>query len=155
MEQMGRHYPLTVYKLEDQVDVMLAEERLVAILASFFGGLALLLASIGLYGLMSYTVNRRTSEIGVRMALGAQPGNVTALILRDALWLVLAGIAVGVPIALAASSLVSGMLFGLSGSDPTMIALSATILLGVALFAGYLPARRASRIAPTIALRSE
>jgi ABC-type antimicrobial peptide transport system permease subunit len=127
----------------------------VALLSAFFGGLAVLLASIGLYGLMSDAVTRRRSEIGVRMALGADPGNVVALILGDALLLVLIGVAVGVPASLLASRLVTGMLFGLSPTDPTTICFAASILIAVALLAGYLPARHASRIDPMTALREE
>jgi len=155
LESMGHHYPLSIQTLEERADLFLLQERLIAILSAFFAGLALLLASVGLYGLMSYTVTRRTSEIGIRMAVGAQPSDVLGLILREVMWLVLAGIAVGVAAALAASHLVSAMLFGLSANDPATIALSAAILLGVAIFAGYLPARRAAHIDPMIALRSE
>ena len=129
LESMGHHYPLSMQTLEERADLFLLQERLIAILSAFFAGLSLLLASVGLYGLMSYMVTRRTSEIGIRMALGAQPGDVLALILREVMWLVLAGIAVGIPAALAASHLVSGMLFGLSANDPATIALSAGILL--------------------------
>jgi len=155
LESMGHHYPLSIQTLEERADLFLLQERLIAILSVFFGGLALLLASVGLYGLMSYTMTRRTSEIGIRMALGAQPNDLLSRILREVMWLSLAGIAVGVPAALAASRLVSGMLFGVSANDPATIALSAAILLGVSIFAGYLPARRAVRIDPMIALRSE
>ena len=128
---------------------------MIAILSAAFGGLALLLSAVGLYGLMSYAVARRTSEIGIRMALGAQRGDILGLILREVTWLVLAGIGAGVAAALAASRLVSGMLFGLSANDPATIAVSASILFGVAILAGWVPARRASSIDPMTALRSE
>jgi predicted permease len=152
---MGNHWALAAATLEARADRFLSAERMIALLSTFFGGLALLLASVGLYGLMSYAVTRRTSEIGIRMALGAQRGNVLILILREVSWLVLAGLAIGIPVALAASRLVSGLLFGISATDPVTIASSAAILLAVALFAGYLPARRASRMDPMTALRCE
>ncbi|MCP5114884.1 MAG: ABC transporter permease [bacterium] len=155
VESQGHHYPIATRTLEERADMFLREERMIAILSTFFGGLALLLASIGLYGLMSYAVTRRTSEIGLRMALGAQPRNVQRLILREVIWLVSAGIVVGIPIAIGGSRFVSGMLFGISGNDPATIAFSAAVLLGVAVFAGYLPARRASQLDPMTALRSE
>jgi predicted permease len=155
LESMGHHYALKTQTLEERTSMFLTNERVVAMLATFFGGLALLLASVGLYGLMSYTVTRRTSEIGIRMALGAQRRDVLGLIVGEVTWLALAGIAAGVPLALAASRLISGMLFGMSPTDPSTIAFSTVILLGIAILAGYLPARRASRIDPMSALRSE
>jgi putative ABC transport system permease protein len=155
LESMGHHYPLKTQTLEERTSMFLTDERVVAMLSAFFGGLALLLASVGLYGLMSYAVTRRTSEIGMRMALGAQRRDVLGLIIREVTWLALAGIAAGVPLALAASRLIAGMLFGLSPTDAAPIAFSTVILLGVAILAGYLPARRASRIDPMTALRSE
>jgi predicted permease len=155
LESLGRHYSLRTETLEHRLDWTLRNERLMAKLSMFFGGLALLLASVGLYALMSYAVTRRTSEIGVRMALGAGRGDVLRLVLLEVMWLTLSGVAVGVPAALAASHLISSMLFELSANDPGTIAVSAATLSAVALFAGYLPARRASRIDPMMALRSE
>jgi ABC-type antimicrobial peptide transport system permease subunit len=141
--------------LDQRSAVFLTTDRMIAMLSVFFGGLALLLASIGLYGLMSYAVARRTSEIGLRMALGAQRSGVLALILKDVALLVLAGMAVGIPAALGSSRFISSMVYGVAGNDPLTILLSSSILLAVAALAGYVPARRASRIDPTIALRSE
>ncbi|PYT28627.1 MAG: hypothetical protein DMG57_14150 [Acidobacteria bacterium] len=155
LESMGHHYALKTQTLEERTSMFLTNERVVAMLATFFGGLALLLASVGLYGLMSYTVTRRTSEIGIRMALGAERRDVLGLIVGEVTWIALAGIAAGVPLALAASRVISGMLFGVSPTNPATIAFSAVILLGIAILAGYLPARRASRIDPMTALRSE
>jgi putative ABC transport system permease protein len=124
-------------------------------LSSFFGGLALLLASIGLYGLMAYSVSRRTREIGIRAALGARRTNLVWLVLREALALVLLEVAVGIPSALAANRLIASMLFGVSPGDLPTIAAVSLLLFASAAFAGYLPARRASRIDPVVALRNE
>jgi len=117
--------------------------------------LTVLLASIGLYGVMAYNVARRTRDIGIRMALGAAPGNVRWQVLRETLLLVLIGIAVGVPAALGVARLVRSMLFGLGLVDPIVIVSSAALLALVAALAGFLPARRASRVDPMIALRYE
>ena len=155
VESMGWHYSIRSQTLEQRADSIRSTDRIIALLSSFFGGLALLLASIGLYGLMSYAVERRTPEIGVRMALGARSSEVQILILRDVLWLVLAGLCVGIPLAWACSRLISGMVYGVTIDDPVTIALSSSILLIVSAVAGYLPARRASRIDPMVALRSE
>jgi predicted permease len=130
-------------------------ERLGARLLSAFGILALILAAVGLYGVMAYAVARRTSEIGVRMALGAQRGSVLRTVLRETMTLMLAGIAVGIPAAIAATRLLKSALFGLEPGDPATIATVTAILLGVALFAGYIPARRASAVDPVVALRHE
>ena len=126
-----------------------------ALLSAFFAALALLLASIGLYGLMSDAVTRRTREIGIRVAVGAQRQNVLWLVLRETLALALGGIAIGIPSALAATRLIASMLFGLSPSDLSTITSVSLLLLLVALLAGYLRARRASAIDPIVALRRE
>jgi len=125
------------------------------LLSSFFAALALLLASIGLYGLMSYGVTRRTREIGVRVALGAQSGSVRWMVLRETLALTLFGISIGIPSGLAGSRLIASMLFGLSSSDLSTIVTACLLLLAVAFVAGYVPARRASSIDPILALRTE
>jgi ABC-type antimicrobial peptide transport system permease subunit len=137
------------------IDGELVSERVTAMLSSFFAALALLLASIGLYGLMSYAVTRRTREIGIRVAVGAQRENVLWLVLRETLALALLGIAIGIPCALAASRLIAGMLFGLSSNDPSTTVAISLLLLAVAVLAGYLPARKASAIDPIVALRTE
>jgi ABC-type antimicrobial peptide transport system permease subunit len=155
VESLGHEYALNIKSIAQLVDGELVEERVTALLSGFFAALALLLASIGLYGLMSYTVTRRTREIGIRAAVGAQRKNVLWLVLRETLTLALLGIAVGIPTALVASRLIASMLFGLSPSDlPTIVTVS-LLLLVVALVAGYFPARRASAIDPIVALRTE
>jgi ABC-type antimicrobial peptide transport system permease subunit len=133
----------------------LVQERLIATLAGFFGVMAVLLACIGLYGLVAYTTTRRTGEIGIRLALGSTRTRVLAMVLKESLLLVFAGIAIGVPSALAASRLVANRLFGLGAADPLTIAGAAGVLLAVAAIAGLVPALRASRVDPMLALRSE
>ena len=148
-----------VHTLEQEMNAALVQQRLIAMLSSLFGGLALLLACVGLYGLLSFTLVQRTGEMGIRMALGARRGDVVWLVVSDALLLVATGIAVGVPAALAvarfASSQISGLLFGLEATDPFTIVTAAFALASVAAFAAYLPARRASRVDPMVALRAE
>jgi predicted permease len=141
--------------LSEQVHGQLKRERLIAQLVSFFGALALILACIGLYGVMAHGVVRRTNEIGIRMALGARSGNIAWMVLRETLYLVLAGLILGVPAALAGARLISAQLFGMSPTDPVTLVAAAVILTLVALLAGYLPARRASRVNPLNALRYE
>lgn len=144
-----------VITLNDQLHQNLSQERLIAQLVSFFGALALILACIGLYGVMAQGVARRTSEIGIRMALGARGGNIAWMILRETLYLVLAGLILGVPAALLGAHLISTQLFGLSPTDPLTLVGAAVVLSVVAMLAGYLPARRASRVNPLNALRYE
>jgi len=137
------------------VQESLLRERLMAKLSAMFGVLALLLASIGLYGLLSYGVASRRNEIGIRMALGARTRNVFTLILREAVLLVIVGLAVGIPLALYVSRFASSLLFELSPTDPLSLAIAGVMLLVVALVAGYLPARRATKVDPLVALRDE
>jgi predicted permease len=155
IESLGHEYALSTKTIPQVISQELMEERVTAMLSGFFASLALLLASIGLYGLMSYTVTRRTREIGIRIAVGAQRQNVLWLVLQETLTLALLGIAIGIPAALAATRLIATMLFGLSPSDFPTVATVSLLLLLVALFAGYLPARRASSIDPIVALRME
>jgi predicted permease len=155
VNSLGRDYTLAARTVDEEVNQALVEDRAIAMLSSFFGGLALLLASIGLYGLLSYSVSRRTREIGVRAALGAQRTTVIWLVLREALTLALLGVVVGIPAGLAASRLIASMLFGISPVDlPTLAAVS-LLPLASALLAGYIPARRASHTDPLVALRME
>jgi predicted permease len=141
--------------MEAQVDESLFVERLVASLSMLFGALATVLAAVGLYGVMSYTVSRRTREIGIRMALGAARTSVLWMVLREVAFMAGAGIVVGLPIAIGLSRFVQSQLYGLSPTDPPTLVLSAVILSGVAMFAGYVPARRATRVDPMLALRYE
>jgi predicted permease len=141
--------------LSEQVDQSLVQERLVATLSLFFGLLALLLACIGLYGVMSYDVARRTHEIGIRMALGASAPLVVRLVLRETLVWVALGVMLGLGVAMATTHWVESLLFGLKPRDPLTIGLAAAGLLVVAAIAGYLPARKASRVDPLVALRHD
>jgi predicted permease len=137
------------------LDESLFVERMVAALSVAFGGLATLLAAIGLYGVMSYSVARRTREIGIRMALGAERKSVLWLVLREVAAMILVGVSIGVPLAVALGRVVQGQLFELSAQDPVALAAAASILTLIALAAGYLPARRATRVDPMLALRYE
>jgi macrolide transport system ATP-binding/permease protein len=159
VQAVDKRLLVDIKTLSAQVDDSLVQERMISTLAGFFSLLALLLAIVGLYGIMAYSVTRRTSEIGIRMALGAERRDVLWLVLRETMILVMTGIAIGVPAALAvgrlAGHLVSGLLFGLTATDPITIAIAALLLAGGAAVAGYLPARRASRVDPMLALRYE
>jgi predicted permease len=137
------------------VDSNLRQERIIAQLSTVFGGLALLLACIGLYGVLSYAVTQRTNEIGIRMALGAQRGRVIGMILRETAVLIAIGLAVGVPASLASARLIQSKLFGLKPADPVTLLASLGIMIAVTVISGYLPARRASKVDPLIALRYE
>jgi putative ABC transport system permease protein len=137
------------------IDVTVLRERLLATLSGFFGLLALLLACIGLYGILSYSVASRTNEIGIRMALGARQRDVLWLVLREALLMIIAGVAVGLPMIWATTRLASALLFGLTPTDPVSLLLAALLMIAVAMVAGYVPARRATHIDPMAALRDE
>jgi predicted permease len=139
----------------EAIEGRFAQERLVAQAYVLFGGLALLVAAVGLFAVMSYAVARRVSEIGVRMALGAQRVDVIHLIMRESMTLVAAGIAAGLGAALASGRLVQSLLFGLQPTDLVTMALAVLVLLAVSTLAGYLPARRAARVDPMVALRAE
>ena len=149
---------LPVYEvktLEGQLDETLLSDRLVALLAGGFGLLATVLASIGLYGVMAFVVARRGKELGIRMALGAQPASVIWLVMREVLILLAIGLAVGIPSAMALGQLVSNQLYGIQPHDPWIAVATMLLLTGVSAAAGLIPARRASRIDPILALRYE
>ena len=137
----------------EQVERRFEQERLFAQACTMFGVLAMVVASVGLFGLMSYSVSRRTNEIGIRMALGAQRGQVMRQVLRESMGLVAVGVALGLVGAIGAGQLLSTILFGLSPSDPLTIGAAALLMVGVSAMAGFLPARRASRVDPMVALR--
>ena len=141
--------------LERQIDRSLLVERFIATLSTAFGVLATLLAVIGLYGVMAYTVARRTREIGLRMALGAVQGDVVWLVMREVLALVGLGVAIGLAAAWGLNRVVGSVLYGVSATDPLTIAAACAVLAFVALAAGYVPARRATRVNPVLALRYE
>jgi predicted permease len=154
--QVNTNLPLFEVKTEsEQIDRLLFQERLVARLSGFFGLLALVLACVGLYGLLSYEVSRRTREIGIRMALGGQPVSVLKLVLREGIVLAIVGAAVGIGVALCVMRYLTSMLYAVHTNDPpTMIAVAVLLTL-VALAACYIPARRAMRVDPMVALRHE
>jgi ABC-type antimicrobial peptide transport system permease subunit len=139
----------------EQIDRLLFQERLVARLSGFFGLLALVLACVGLYGLLSYEVSRRTREIGIRMALGAQPESVLKLVLRQGVVLAIIGAAVGIGVALGVTRYLASMLYNVHANDPVTMIAVAILLMLVALAACYVPARRAMRVDPIVALRYE
>jgi len=146
---------LSARSIGEQMAPLMAQDRATAQLAVVFGCVALTLAAVGLYGVLSYGITRRTGEIAVRIALGAHPGRVIAMILGETMGLVIAVLAVGGGLAYAASSLIGSRLYGVAPQDPLTMAMSTGLLLLVALVAAYLPARRASRLDPMTALRQE
>ncbi|MBA3886819.1 MAG: ABC transporter permease [Acidobacteria bacterium] len=145
----------TTRTLERQIQQSISNERMIATMSATFGILATLLALVGLYGVMSYTVSRRTREIGVRIALGAQRGNIAGMVVREALLIAAVGIAVGLPLAWWLSRYVESQLYGVTGHDLPTLAASAAALAIVSLLAAWIPSARAARVAPTTALRCE
>jgi predicted permease len=146
---------VTIATQMEAIERRFSQERLFAQAYALFGGIALLLASVGLFGLMSYNVARRTPELGIRMALGAARGRVLGMVMKESMLLVGIGVVIGVAVALAAARFVSTLLFGLSATDAATIAIAVVVLAGVSALAAYLPARRASRVDPVVALRAE
>jgi putative ABC transport system permease protein len=141
--------------MDQLISDSLARRRLNMILLGIFASVALLLAAVGIYGVMSYSVSQRTNEMGIRIALGAQPRNVLALILKQGLSLALIGMTIGIGAALALTRMMSSLLFGISPTDPFAFGAVAIALTIVALLACYIPARRATRVDPMTALRNE
>ena len=143
----------TFRPLAGEIDGALTQERLVAMLSGFFGALALLLAGLGLYGVMAYAVSRRRTEIGIRMALGAAPAGVVWIVLRRVAVLVCAGLVIGTAASLWLSRFVATLLFGLEPRDPATLMAAAVVLSAIGVMAGWLPASRAARIDPARVLR--
>ena len=153
LTRINRDITLSFRQLDEQVNSSLIQERIVAMMSGFFGGLALLLAALGLYGVTSYAVNRRRTELGIRMALGAGPGGVVGLVLRRAAILVTAGVIIGVISSWMLSRFVATLLYGLQPRDPGTMAAAALVLMAIAALAAWIPARRASQIDPARVLR--
>ena len=156
VQKIDKDLPVTdVAMMPDIIEASVAQPRFRTFLLGLFGAMALVLAATGIFGVISYSVSRRTNEIGIRVALGASRGTILRMVLRETLLLTFAGLAVGLPCALAASRLLGNMLFGISASDPATITIVAITLAVVAALAGYIPARRAMRVDPMVALRYE
>jgi predicted permease len=156
VQQTDRDLPIIdIRTQQEQIDATMQQERMFAALTTGFGVLALALASVGIYGIMAYSVANRTNEIGIRLALGAQPGQVRGMILRESGWLASVGVVVGVGGALALTRLVKSMLYGVQPGDPATLVGGSLLLLGVALAASWIPARRAAAVQPMDALRHE
>jgi len=155
LDALGHHYLYRAWTVDQVVGRQVVRERALAILSGFFAGLALLLASVGLFGLMSNAVARRTREIGIRSVLGEQRAAILWSVLREAFALVLAGVVIGIPCALAAGRLLAGFLFGVTTYDPVTLAAVVVVLFAAALVAAVPPARRAAGIDPIVALRAE
>ena len=158
---MDRSLPITkIDALTDLLDRTLTQERLIAQLSTFFGALAVLLAAVGLYGVLSYSVAQRTNEIGICMALGARGGSLLGMVMRETLLVVAMGTGLGVRLAIALARLIASRLYGLQPADPLTIVLASALLAVVAMLAGYVPARRAAarrpadRVAPRVTRRS-
>jgi len=144
-----------VIKMDERMSNAVAERRFQTLLLGFFSGIALVIAMVGIYGVISYAVSRRTHEIGVRMALGAQAGDVLRMVLWRGMSLTLIGVALGLAAALALTRVLKNLLFEVSVTDPETFALIALLFVGVALIASYIPARRATKVDPLQALRHE
>jgi ABC-type antimicrobial peptide transport system permease subunit len=156
IHSIDRTLPISnVTTLEEQVNQSYSTQTIIAQLSAFFGIVAVFLSSIGLYGIMSYLVNCRTGEIGIRMALGAGRSDVGWQVMREVVLWIVAGILIGLPVTLGGGRLVGTILYGLSGSDPFSLAAAVVVLSVAGLAAGYLPARKASRVDPMVAIRYE
>jgi putative ABC transport system permease protein len=153
---IDKNLPVTdIAQLPDVLNASVAQPRFRTLLLGLFGAIALILAAVGIFGVISYSVSRRTHELGIRMALGAQPGSVVSMILRETLALTLIGIAIGVPCAVAAARLVTHLLFNVAPYDPATLTLVSLLLVAVGALASYIPARRAMKVDPVVALRCE
>jgi ABC-type antimicrobial peptide transport system permease subunit len=146
---------LSMMSFGEQVARNFNQERLITRLTELFGALALILACVGLYGITAYGVARRTNEIGIRMALGADRRNVLGLVLRAAIFQLGLGLAIGIPATLVGGNLLASQLYGVKSYDPVILGVAAVVLAGCAIVAAYVPARRATRVDPLVALRYE
>ena len=156
VRQLDSSIPVYSMKtVEGQLDETLLTDRLIAMLSAGFGALATLLASVGLYGVMAFVVARRKKELGIRLALGAQPGFVVWMVMREVLLLLAIGLAVGVPAAMLLGRYVASQLYGLQPHDPAIAGSTVLLLTIISAAAGFIPAQRASRIDPILALRHE
>jgi predicted permease len=153
--EVNKQIPLEFHTLAEQVNDAMVQERMLALLSGFFGALALLLAMIGLYGTLSYLVAQRQTEFGIRMALGAEAGSISRLVMRNVISVLAVGVVAGIGISLAATRVLRELLFGLGPHDALTMIAAAAVLSVVALIAGYLPARRATKVDPMVALRNE
>jgi predicted permease len=153
--EIDKNLFVDVVSMERRIEDNAFFQRLLATLASVFGLLALLLASVGLYGVMAYSVARRSNEVGIRMALGADRRKVAANVVREAMTLVAAGVVVGLAAALGATRLIASTLYGVTATDPPTLALAIALMATVALLAAYIPARRAAAVNPVVALRQD
>jgi ABC-type antimicrobial peptide transport system permease subunit len=157
-KKIAQNHPeinLDVIDFQKRIREGMVRERLMAMLSGFFGFLAALLAMVGLYGVISYIVARRRNEIGIRMALGAKPGQVTWMVMREAAPLLLAGVAIGTALSLVASRAAGSLLFGLKPNDPLTLGAACLLLAAIAAGASFIPARRAARLDPMNALRHD
>jgi ABC-type antimicrobial peptide transport system permease subunit len=155
VESLGHEYSTKTTTIAQRSESSLVNEKMTASLSSFFAAIALLVAGFGLFGLLMYSITLRTREIGIRMAMGSQRVGILSLILHQALYLTLIGVAIGLPLAIAASRIFASMLFALSFADPMTLAMASLILIVTGLLAGLLPALRAMMLEPMAALRHE
>jgi putative ABC transport system permease protein len=156
LRAVNKNVPVfSVQTMSQGIDTQIGVDRMVAVLLSMFGGGALLLAAIGIYGVMGYAVAQRTREIGIRIALGAEQRDILKMIIGQGIFLVAIGAGVGLVLALAATRVLESLLFGVSATDPLVFSVVLLVLVGVALLACYLPARRATKVDPLVALRYE
>jgi predicted permease len=156
LARIDSNLPLTnVVTMSQHIDRFMVPEELISQLSGFFSLVALLLACIGIYGVMTYNVVRRGNEIGIRMALGAQSGGIMRMVLNESLMMLSIGIAIGVPVTLGATRLIKSQLFGVSATDPGTIVMAVLVVAAVTVLSGYLPARRAAKVDPMVALRYE